>query len=100
MTWASLILLSELGEKHLNNENNHNRQAVASAKSYRSLDELVDDFISTRKRLLELLNEKYDDSTSFTIDDQKHSFNSFIDIFIHHDEHHKQQIEAFWERGR
>jgi len=76
----------------------HNRQAEILAQTYSSLDALIDDLVGTRKQLLELLEEKYDDKTKFSIDGENYTYKRFVHIFIHHDEHHKKQIESFLQR--
>lgn len=76
----------------------HNQEAAGIAQSYNSLDALIDDLMMTRKQLLDLLEEKYNDATNFTIDNENYTYKKFVDIFIHHDEHHKQQMEGFLEQ--
>ncbi|GAB6928949.1 hypothetical protein JCM10914A_29320 [Paenibacillus sp. JCM 10914] len=78
----------------------HNQEAAVLARSYESLDVLIDDVIQTRKILLALLEQKYDDKTRFRIDNSNYSFKRFVNIFIHHDQHHQQQVEVFLERER
>lgn len=75
-----------------------NQEAAAFARSYDSLHVLIDDLIQIRKQLLHLLAEKYDEATTFIIDNQECTYKKFVQIFIHHDEHHKKQIEAFLKR--
>ncbi|WP_157213459.1 hypothetical protein [Paenibacillus senegalensis] len=43
---------------------------------------------------------EYDESTKFYIDNSKYTYKRFVNIFIHHDEHHKQQMEAFLRQER
>lgn len=76
----------------------HNQEAAGLAQSYNSLDVLIDDLIMTRKQLLGLLEEKYNDATNFTIDNENYTYKKFVDIFIHHDEHHKKQMEGLLEQ--
>ncbi|MBD0383232.1 DinB family protein [Paenibacillus sedimenti] len=78
----------------------HNQEAAVYAQTYNSLDTLIDDLIKTRKQLLDLLEEKYDDTTIFTIDNRNYTYKKFVHIFIHHDEHHKKQIEDFLEQEK
>ncbi len=73
----------------------HNQEAAVFAQSYTTLNALIDDLIKSRQQLIEILIEKYDDTTQFTIDNRNYTYKKFIDVFIHHDEHHKKQIEAF-----
>lgn len=75
-----------------------NQEAAAFARSYDSLHALIDDLIQTRKQLLRLLEEKYDEATTFIIDNEEYTYKKFVQIFIHHDEHHKKQIEAFLKK--
>lgn len=76
----------------------HNQEAAGLAQSYNSLDVLIDDLIMTRKQLLGLLEEKYNDATNFTIDNENYTYKKFVEIFIHHDEHHKKQMEGLLEQ--
>lgn len=78
----------------------YNQEAAVFAQSYNSLDSLIDDLVNTRKQLLNLLEETYNDAIKFTIDNHNFTYKKFVNIFIHHDEHHKKQIEAFLEQER
>lgn len=78
----------------------HNREAEVVTQSYHSLDTLIDDLVETRRKLLGLLEDKYDDAVRFTIDNEEYTYKRFIDIFIHHDEHHRQQMEAFLKQEK
>jgi uncharacterized damage-inducible protein DinB len=78
----------------------HNQEAAAFAKSYTNFDVLMKDVVSTRQTLLEMLQEKYDDSIKLTIDNRNYTYKKFVNVFIHHDEHHIKQIEAFLEHER
>jgi|GEM_PF-4366390 len=78
----------------------HNQEAAVFAQSYNSLDVLIDDLIITRKQLLGLLEEKYNDTTKFTIDNRNYTYKKFVNVFIHHDDHHKKQIEGFLEQEK
>ncbi|WP_217562657.1 DinB family protein [Paenibacillus sp. GbtcB18] len=73
----------------------HNDDAAIFAQSYTSLNSLLDDLVKARLQLLELLEEKYNESTKFKIDNDEFTFHKFVHIFIHHDEHHKAQIVDF-----
>ncbi|MVP00575.1 DinB family protein [Paenibacillus lutrae] len=73
----------------------HNQEAAVWAQSYQTLDALIDDVIEARQQLLELLDEEYDHTTTFTIDNEDYTYQKFVHVFIHHDEHHRKQIEAF-----
>lgn len=76
----------------------HNAEAAVFAQSYTSLDVLIEDTIRTRRELLDLLNEQFDSTTKFTIDNSNYTYKKFVHVFIHHDEHHRKQIEAFLEQ--
>lgn len=76
----------------------HNAEAAVFAQSYTSLDALIEDTVRTRRQLLELLNEKFDSKTKFTIDNSNYTYKKFVHVFIHHDDHHKKQVEAFLEQ--
>lgn len=78
----------------------HNQEAALFAQSYESLDTLLDDLLKTRRQLLQLLEERYDEGTRFKIDNHNYTYKKFVNIFIHHDQHHKRQIEAFLEQER
>lgn len=78
----------------------HNQEAAVFAQSYNSLDVLIDDLVMTRKQLIGLLEEKYNDATKFTIDNRNYTYKKFVNVFIHHDEHHKKQIEGFLEQEK
>ncbi|HEY2491732.1 MAG TPA: hypothetical protein VGI33_02220 [Paenibacillus sp.] len=78
----------------------HNHEATVFAKSYTILDVLIDDLIKTRLQMLELLKEKYDDTTKFTIDNRNYTYKEFVNLFIHHDAHHIKQVEAFLKQEK
>lgn len=78
----------------------HNREAEVVAQSYDCLENLIDDVVETRKQLLELLEERYEDDLKLTIDNEEYTYKRFVDIFIHHDAHHRQQVEAFLKQER
>lgn len=78
----------------------NNQDAAVFAQSYTNLDTLIDDLIKSRKQLIELLKEKYDNTTKFTIDTKNYTYKKFVNVFIHHDGHHQKQIKAFLEREK
>lgn len=78
----------------------HNQEAAVLAQSYNSLDVLIDDLVMTRKQLLGLLEEKNNDTTRFTIDNRNYTYKKFVNVFIHHDDHHKKQIDGFLEQEK
>jgi uncharacterized damage-inducible protein DinB len=73
----------------------HNQTARELAKSFNSASELIDAFVQTRTALTEEITKKYDSQVRFTIGGfkRKYSIDSYIEIFTHHDEQHKAQIE-------
>lgn len=73
----------------------HNKVAAAWAAHYTDLNMLITDVARTRQQLLDLLNKQYNDSIKFKIDNQNYTYKKFVDVFIHHDEHHIKQIETF-----
>ncbi len=76
----------------------NNQEAAVFAQSYITLDALIDDLIKSRQQLIGLLNDKYDNTTKFTIDNRNYTYKKFVNVFMHHDEHHIKQIEAFLEK--
>ncbi|WP_413783327.1 hypothetical protein [Paenibacillus mucilaginosus] len=54
----------------------------------------------TRQELLNVLAGVYDDSIRFTIDGEPYTYGKFIGVFIHHDAHHRGQVERFLGAGR
>ena len=69
-----------------------NKEAIVYLENH-SIESIINDFINTRKKLIEdLLN--LGDKVRFTIGTSKRQFSgeSFIKIFIKHDAHHLQQI--------
>ncbi|AJY73473.1 DinB family protein [Paenibacillus beijingensis] len=72
-----------------------NQEASLFSQSYTKPDALIDDAVNTRKQLLLLLNECYDDTTQFRIDHGQYTFEKLLDEFIEHDEHHIKQVESF-----
>lgn len=73
----------------------HNQKARELAKDFHNPSELIDAFVRTRSELIERLSDKYDSQMRFTIGGfkRKYSVDSYIEIFTHHDEQHKAQIE-------
>ncbi len=73
----------------------HNQKAIELAKDFNNASELIDAFVRTRSELIEELSKKYDSRIRFTIGGfkRKYSMDSYIEIFTHHDEQHKAQIE-------
>ncbi|WP_245948224.1 DinB family protein [Paenibacillus sambharensis] len=78
----------------------HNQEAAGLAQSYHSLDTLIDDLVITRRQLFVLLKEKYNNTEKFTIDNRNYTYKKFVQLFIHHDEHHRRQIEGFLEQEK
>ena len=69
-----------------------NKEAIVYFENH-SIESIIDDFIKTRKKLIEALLS-LDDEVRFIIGTSKRQFSgeSFIKIFIKHDAHHLQQI--------
>lgn len=74
---------------------NYNKEATVLAQNYTNLESLINDVVKTRQQLLDLLQERYDDSLSFRIDNSKYTYKKFVNVFIHHDQHHIEQMERF-----
>jgi uncharacterized damage-inducible protein DinB len=70
----------------------HNEEAMSFLKDY-SIESIIDNFIVTRKELNERIS-RLEGDVRFTIGGGKRQFSgeSFIKIFIKHDDHHLKQI--------
>ncbi|GGA85154.1 DinB family protein [Ornithinibacillus halotolerans] len=70
----------------------HNAEGIAKLEG-KSLETIIDLFIKTRKRLIDSILEVKPE-TRFTIGKGKRQFSgeSFIKIFLKHDQHHLKQI--------
>jgi len=73
----------------------HNAEARVLARSFASPADLVEAFVGIRTALIRQIAEKYDSQVRFTIGGgkRKYSYDSYMEIFTHHDEQHKEQIE-------
>jgi hypothetical protein len=73
-----------------------NDEAIEKALLFVEFDTLIIQFVETRRAMIKRINEIYDSSIRFTIGKGKRQFSidSYVKIFVHHDEHHKKQIEA------
>lgn len=74
----------------------YNNTAIEKAKRFPDPEALIHQFAATRREMIQKLEEIYDPSIRFTIGNEEGqlSIDSYVDIFVHHDEHHKRQIEA------
>lgn len=72
-----------------------NHEAIEKAKSFHGIDDLIHEFAQTRREMIKKLEEIYDPSMRFTIRMEQGDFSidRYVDIFVHHDGHHKKQIE-------
>ncbi|MDQ6421770.1 DinB family protein [Paenibacillus sp. LHD-117] len=97
-----MIPLMEAGAKlpDFVNIEEHNEAAKELAKSFNNAIDLIDVFVKNREEMVQLLIQKYDKTVRFTIGNGKrqYSFDSYVGIFTHHDEHHKTQIEDMKRR--
>ncbi|WP_426454186.1 DinB family protein [Paenibacillus sp. S-38] len=87
--------MNEGAELFFVNIEEHNRQAALSAEQYTDWDVLIDEVIKTRLQLLDMLAEVYDESVRFTIDGEAYTYGRFTGVFIHHDAHHREQVDVF-----
>jgi DinB superfamily len=75
-----------------------NKDAETFAHSGISKIELIDQFIYTRKQLIEEL-EKVDLQKAFKIGDRYFSIEKYLLGLIEHDNHHLEQIKAVYNRN-
>lgn len=75
------------------NHDSHNKEAVTYLKKYKNVEEIIDDFVRTRKQLVYEL-KKIDQSIEFQIEKEANPFSikKFVEIFVEHDAHHLNQI--------
>lgn len=73
----------------------HNIQAIEKAKQFKDRELLIKSFVETRTYLANRFREIDDNKMRFIIgnDTRPYSLERYIKIFVHHDEHHKKQIE-------
>ncbi|WP_253905510.1 DinB family protein [Bacillus sp. THAF10] len=76
----------------------YNEEAMNFIRDF-SNEHLVNAFVKTRKDLVEELS-KIDQDVRFTINGSKrrYSTDSFIRMFLEHDEHHLKQIQEFSQK--
>jgi len=73
----------------------HNMVAIEKAKLFHDIESLIHEFALTRREMIRKIEEIYDPGIRFTIGKGKkqHAIDSYAKIFVHHDEHHKKQME-------
>lgn len=74
----------------------HNQEGINYIKDYKSNESIFDLFENTRSRIIDEFSS-IDNGTGFTIGKGKRQFSpeEFIKIFLHHDNHHLEQISSF-----
>jgi len=77
------------------NFDSYNNVAIEKAKLFNDFESLINQFVETRREMIKKIEEIYDPSILFTIGKGKMqiSIDSYVKIFVHHDDHHKKQIE-------
>lgn len=75
----------------------YNQQARKAAQAFETGKSLLQVFEQTRKALVESIEAIYDPNLRFTVigEEGQFSLDSFLMIFVHHDEHHKKQLDSF-----
>ncbi len=75
------------------NHDLHNEQAVSYLSRYENVEEIIDDFVKTRKMLVKELTE-ISKGLTFEIENEPYNFSpeKFVEIFLEHDAHHLKQI--------
>lgn len=73
----------------------HNIQAIEKAKQFKDRESLIKSFVEKRTYLANRFREIGDKEMRFIIGNDKrpYSLERYIKIFVHHDEHHRKQIE-------
>ena len=71
----------------------HNDEAIQHISRFENFDSIIDVFVHTRTRLLEMIN-RVESDIKFTVGSGKRQFTieSYISIFSKHDTHHLKQI--------
>ncbi|WP_417900440.1 DinB family protein [Bacillus haimaensis] len=77
----------------------YNEKSMKHIIKFTSTNELINEFALTRENLLQKI-EAIPANTAFTIGKGKRAFspNTFMAMFVEHDDHHIKQIEAFLKR--
>ncbi|WP_430786766.1 DinB family protein [Virgibacillus flavescens] len=72
----------------------HNKEALEHIDKFESVEQIIDTFVSTRRKLAAELSS-IDEDVEFQIENEPIEFTveSFVSIFIEHDSHHLQQID-------
>lgn len=73
----------------------YNKEAITQASTFTNIDSLVSAFVETRTKMIHTIEKIYDPAIRFTIGKGKrqYSIDSYVKIFVDHDEHHRKQIE-------
>ena len=76
------------------NHDLHNEEAVIYLQNYKTVRDILDDFVKTRKQLVNEL-KKLDKNMKFEIENEPNRFTTetFAAIFLEHDIHHINQIK-------
>lgn len=73
----------------------HNSLAIERAKEFTDRDSMIKTFIETRTHLVNQLHKVDPSEIRFFIGNDKrpYTYERYLKIFVHHDQHHKKQIE-------
>lgn len=76
------------------NHDLHNEEAVTYLQNYKSVRDILDDFVKIRKQFVNEL-QKLDKNMEFEIENEPNTFTieTFAEIFLEHDMHHLNQIK-------
>ncbi|TYS70431.1 DinB family protein [Sutcliffiella horikoshii] len=74
----------------------YNNKAMNAIKSFSSTNDLLEEFVITRKKLISNM-ERLNQEVRFTIGNNKRNYTpqSFLHMFVEHDVHHMEQIRHF-----
>jgi uncharacterized damage-inducible protein DinB len=72
----------------------HNSEAIQYISAFKTTSSLIDEFVEKRRQLIETMSG-IDSDVKFTIGSGKRQFTveKYLNIFIHHDNHHLKQIK-------
>ncbi|MDQ0170081.1 DinB family protein [Paenibacillus tundrae] len=73
----------------------HNLKAIEKAKEFKERESIIKTFIETRTHLVNQFHKVAHSEIRFFIGNDKrpYTYERYLKIFVHHDEHHKKQIE-------
>jgi hypothetical protein len=74
-----------------------NEEAAAYGRSQRP-EELVRQFVETRRELIDAIRSHPEPQVTFTLDGETSDLTEFVRIFVHHDGHHREQLDTFLEQ--